>query len=235
MEGATEDAIRLSTIIDDVLLTKTAGRAFSFVHLIPRGAGAEAWRLLRAECYAVSDARIANMVREAIYPPNAAAGKYLVSSTLEINVAGYEVASERAATIVDHTPEARAHVLEPGPGLADGPALMIIGEYHQMPAGTMDPKAKPRTAKESLGREKSMARTSPTGTTTEMQARIRALLRSSFRVYFFASCTDGLEVWHRCRCGGGGGRQVHRFCWSRRRNGLQVRGSSRHVVVLCGM
>ena len=43
------DAIRLGKIVYAVLLTKTEGKAFSIVHLTPMGAGAEAWRLLRAE------------------------------------------------------------------------------------------------------------------------------------------------------------------------------------------
>ena len=50
MVGASPEPIRLGKIIYAVLLTKTERKAFSIVHLTPRGAGAEAWRLLRAEC-----------------------------------------------------------------------------------------------------------------------------------------------------------------------------------------
>ena len=52
MVGASPEAIRLGKIIFAVLLTKTEGMAFSIVHLTPRGAGAEAWRLLqRGVCW----------------------------------------------------------------------------------------------------------------------------------------------------------------------------------------
>ena len=47
-DWASPDAIRLGKIIY-VLLTKTEGKAFSIVHLTPRGAGAEAGRLLHTE------------------------------------------------------------------------------------------------------------------------------------------------------------------------------------------
>ena len=58
MVGASREAIRLGEIIYAVLMTKTKGKAFSIVHLTPRGAGAEAWRLLRVEYGWSSGARL---------------------------------------------------------------------------------------------------------------------------------------------------------------------------------
>ena len=120
MVGASPGAIRLSNIIDAVLLTKTEGKAFSIVHLTPRGAGAEAWRLLRAEYAGSSGARLGNMVREVVctrdqWLADVSAGKDFRTSFVEweIKVAAYEVASGdriseavRAATIMDHAPDA---------------------------------------------------------------------------------------------------------------------------------
>ena len=68
MVGASPEAIRLGKINYAVLLTKTEGKAFSIVHLTARGAGAEAWRLLRAEYSGSSGARLGNMVREMVCP-----------------------------------------------------------------------------------------------------------------------------------------------------------------------
>ena len=68
MVGASPKAIRLGKIIYAVLLTKTEGKAFSIVHLTPRGARAEAWRLLRAEYANSSGAKLGNMVREVVCP-----------------------------------------------------------------------------------------------------------------------------------------------------------------------
>ena len=42
--------------------------AFSIVHFTQKGAGAEAWRLLRAEYAGSSSARLGNMVREVVCP-----------------------------------------------------------------------------------------------------------------------------------------------------------------------
>ena len=49
MVGASPEAIRLGKIFYAAMLTKTEGEAFSIVHITQRGAGAEAWTLLRAE------------------------------------------------------------------------------------------------------------------------------------------------------------------------------------------
>ena len=68
MVGASLEAIRLGKIIYAVLLRRTEGKAFSIVHLTPRGAGAEAWRLFRAEYAGSSGARLGNMVREVVRP-----------------------------------------------------------------------------------------------------------------------------------------------------------------------
>ena len=59
MVGASPDGVRLGKIIIyAVLLTKTEGKALSIVHLTRRGAGAEAWRLLRAGYAGSSGARL---------------------------------------------------------------------------------------------------------------------------------------------------------------------------------
>ena len=68
MVGASPEAIRLGKIFCAVLMTKTEGKAFSIVHLTARGAGAEAWRLLRSEHAGSSGARLGNMVREVVCP-----------------------------------------------------------------------------------------------------------------------------------------------------------------------
>ena len=100
MVGASPEAIRLGKIIYAVLLTKTEGKAFSIVHLTPRGAGAEAWRLLRVEYAGTTGARLGNMVREVVCPrdqwmADVSAGKDFLTSLIEweIKVAAYEVAS----------------------------------------------------------------------------------------------------------------------------------------------
>ena len=81
-------------------MTKTEGRAFRIVHLTARGAGAEAWRLLRAEYAGSSGAHLGNMVREVVCPRDrrlvdVSAGKDFLTSLIEreIKVAAYEVAS----------------------------------------------------------------------------------------------------------------------------------------------
>ena len=66
MVGASPEKIRLDKNIYAVLLTKTEGKAFSIVLLTARRAGAEAWRLLRAEYAGSSGARLGNMVREVV-------------------------------------------------------------------------------------------------------------------------------------------------------------------------
>ena len=68
MVGASLDAIRMGKIIDAVLLTKTEGKAFSIVHLTPRGAGAGAWRLPHAEYARSSGARLGKMARDVVCP-----------------------------------------------------------------------------------------------------------------------------------------------------------------------
>ena len=81
-------------------MTKTEGKAFSIVHLTARGAGAEAWRFLRAKYAGSSGARLGNMVREVVCPrdqwlADVSAGKDFLTSLVEweIKVAAYEVAS----------------------------------------------------------------------------------------------------------------------------------------------
>ena len=120
MVGASLEAIRLGKTIYAVLLTKTQGKAFSIVHLTARGAGAEPWRLLRAEYAGSSGARLGNMVREVVCPrdqwlADVSAGKDFLTSLIEweIKVAAYEVASGdriseavRVATIMDHASDA---------------------------------------------------------------------------------------------------------------------------------
>ena len=100
MVGASLEAIRLGKIIYAVLLAKTEGKAFSIVHFTTRRAGAEAWRLLRAEYARSSGARLGNMVREVVCPrdqwmADESAGKNFLTSWIacEIKVAAYEVAS----------------------------------------------------------------------------------------------------------------------------------------------
>ena len=129
MVGASLEAIRLGKIIYAVLLTKTEGKAFSIVHLTPRGAGAEAWRLLHVEYAGSTGARLVNMVRELVCPKDqlmadVSAGKDFLLSLIEwdIKVAAYEVASGdkiseavRVATIMDHAPDAVKSMLRLSP------------------------------------------------------------------------------------------------------------------------
>ena len=68
MVGASPDAVRLGKIIFAVLLTKTEGKAFSIVHLTPRGTGAEARRLLHTEYAGSSGGRLGKMVRDVVCP-----------------------------------------------------------------------------------------------------------------------------------------------------------------------
>ena len=68
MVGASLDATRLGKIIHAVLLSKTEGKAFSIVHLTPRGTGAEAWRLPHTDDVGSSAARLGNMVRDVVCP-----------------------------------------------------------------------------------------------------------------------------------------------------------------------
>ena len=126
---ASLDAIRLGKIIYAVLLTKTEGKVFSIVHLTPRGAGDEAWRLLRAEHAGSSGVRLGNMVREVVCPrdqwmADVSAGKDFLTSLIEweIKVAAYEVASGdrfseavRVATIMDHALDAVKSMLRLSP------------------------------------------------------------------------------------------------------------------------
>ena len=107
VEALFSEAIRLGKIIHSVLLTKTEGKTFSFVHLTARGAEAEAWRLLRAEYAGSSGVRWRNMVGDV------SVGKDFLMTETEIKVAAYEVASEdsiseavRVATIMDHALDA---------------------------------------------------------------------------------------------------------------------------------
>ena len=111
-------------------MTKTEGKACSIVHLTQRGAGAEAWRLLRAEYAGSSGVRLGNMVREVVCPRDqwmgdVSAGKdFLTTSATEweIKVAAYEVASGdriseavRVARIMDHAPDAVKSMLRLSP------------------------------------------------------------------------------------------------------------------------
>ena len=75
---------------------KTEGKAFSTVHLMPRGTGAEAWRLPHTEYAGSSGARLANMVRDVVCPrehwlADVNAGKDFLTSLIEweIKVAEY--------------------------------------------------------------------------------------------------------------------------------------------------
>ena len=122
MVGATPEASRLDKIIYAVLLTKTEGTACSNVHLTQRGAGAEAWRLLRAEYAGSSGARLGNMVREVVCPRSA--GEDFLTSLIEweVKVAASEVASGDkiseaviVATIMDHAPDAVKSMLRFSP------------------------------------------------------------------------------------------------------------------------
>ena len=89
----------------------------------------EAWRLLCAEYAGSSGARLGNMVREVVCPrdqwlADVSAGKDFLTSLIEweIKVAAYEVASGdriseavRAATIMDHAPDAVKSMLRLSP------------------------------------------------------------------------------------------------------------------------
>ena len=116
--GPTAKSIRLIKIIYAVLLTKTEEKTFNLVHLTPRRAGAEFWRLLRAEYCGISAARLAAMARKLICPrearPANATAKcdFLTSLSLrKIHATAYEVACGdkicrvRVAMLLHHVPE----------------------------------------------------------------------------------------------------------------------------------
>ena len=116
--GPTAKSIRLIKIIYSVLLTKTEEKTFNLVHLAPRRAGAEVWRLLRAEYCGISAARLAAMARKLICPREAwtanatAKCDFLTSlSKRKIHATAYEVACDdnicrvRVAMLLHHVPE----------------------------------------------------------------------------------------------------------------------------------
>ena len=207
---ASLDAVLLGKIIYDVLLTKTEGKAFSIVHLTPRRAGAEAWRLQHREHAGSSGARLANMVRDVVCPrehwlSDVNAGKDFLTSLIEweIKVAAYEDARVvtrsakqcgwRRSWVTPLEQKRNVNVLKlwmressyATPGLFQGSVPMQVGAVND---GGWGKKRKSKMTRDKSkgtgkGKEKSKHKRSDSGTSKERDVWIGGQQQVQFQGY----------------------------------------------------